>query len=66
MAQNGSSMAALYGKDYFICPTCLRPSIAAPTPAHPEPGVCHNFYWHDWAKRAREAGLEAQILAGVL
>jgi len=48
-----ASLAALYGPDYFICSTCLRPSIAKHTPAHPEPGVCHNYYWHDFAKRAR-------------
>lgn len=47
------SLGVLYGKNYFICSTCLRPSIATPTPAHPEPGVCHNYYWHDWAKEAR-------------
>ncbi len=59
------SLAALYGKDYVICPTCLRPSVAASTPAHPEPGVCHNYYWHPWAEWVRREGLEAQALAGV-
>lgn len=59
------SLAALYGPDYFICHTCLRPSIAKTTPAHPEPGVCHNYYWFDWAEWVRREGLEAQALAGV-
>jgi len=57
-----ASLVALYGKDYFICPTCLRPSIAAPTPAHPQPGVCHNYYWHDWAKEARELWAKGVML----